>query len=145
MQGIPNQILLMTNNLPSGYFRDLQLVKEVFLPSFKELNDCLNIATLAIDNMTVKNNILDDSKYDFLFSVEEVNKLVLQGVPFREAYKIIGEQIETGKFHPKKEVNHSHEGSIGNLKIDKIADYKKRKVEDFGFADLGKTINKLLK
>jgi argininosuccinate lyase len=102
LQGIPNQISLMTSNLPSGYFRDLQIVKEVFLPSFKELNDCLNIAALALENMSVKENILDDSKYDYLFSVEVVNKLVLQGVPFREAYKIVGEQIETGNFILKK-------------------------------------------
>jgi argininosuccinate lyase len=144
LQGIPNQILLMINNLPSGYFRDLQLVKEVFLPSFKELNDCLNIGSLALDKLTVKENILEDSKYDFLFSVEEVNELVLQGIPFREAYKIVGEKIESGNFQPKKEVKHSHEGSVGNLQIDKIAQFKNNKVEDFRFAELGKTLDKLL-
>jgi argininosuccinate lyase len=145
MQGIPNQISLMTNNLPSGYFRDLQIIKEVFLPSFKELNDCLNIASLALENMLVKENILDDSKYDFLFSVEEVNKLVLQGVPFREAYKIVGEQIETGQFHPEKEVKHTHEGSIGNLCLDKIAEFKNEKVRSFQFEKVEKAINQLLK
>jgi argininosuccinate lyase len=145
LQGIPNQISLMTNNLPSGYFRDLQSVKEVFLPSFKELNDCLNIASLALENMLVKENILDDSKYDFLFSVEEVNKLVLQGVPFREAYKIVGEQIETGQFHPEKEVKHTHEGSIGNLCLDKIAEFKNEKVRSFQFEKVEKAINQLLK
>jgi argininosuccinate lyase len=145
LQGIPNQISLMTNNLPSGYFRDLQIIKEVFLSSFKELNDCLNIASLALENMSVKENILDDSKYDFLFSVEEVNKLVLQGVPFREAYKIVGEQIEMGQFHPEKEVKHTHEGSIGNLCLDKIAEFKNEKVRSFQFEKVEKAINQLLK
>jgi len=145
LQGIPNQISLMTNNLPSGYFRDLQIVKEVFLPSFKELNDCLNIASLALENMLVKENILDDSKYDFLFSVEEVNKLVLQGVPFREAYKMIGEQIETGKFQTEKQVNHTHEGSIGNLCLDKIVEFKNEKIESFHFEKVEEAINELLK
>ena len=145
LQGIPNQISLMTNNLPSGYFRDLQIVKEVFLPSFKELNDCLNIASLALENMSVKENILEDSKYDFLFSVEEVNKLVLQGIPFREAYKMIGEQIELGTFKPEKEIKHTHEGSIGNLCIDKISEYKNEKVKSFNFDKIEKSIKELLK
>jgi len=145
LQAVPNQISLMTNNLPSGYFRDLQIVKEVFLPSFKELNDCLNIASLALENMLVKENILDDSKYDFLFSVEEVNKLVLQGVPFREAYKMIGEQIETGKFQTEKQVNHTHEGSIGNLCLDKIVEFKNEKIESFHFEKVEEAINELLK
>ncbi len=145
LQGIPNQVSLMTNNLPSGYFRDLQIVKEVFLPSFKELNDCLNIAALALENMSVKENILADSKYDFLFSVEEVNKLVLKGVPFREAYKIVGEQIETGVFQPEKEVKHTHEGSIGNLCLDKIAEFKNEKIKGFQFERVEIAINQLLK
>lgn len=144
LQGVPNQISLMINNLPSGYFRDLQIVKEVFLPSFKELNDCLNIASLALVNMTVKENILDDPKYDFLFSVEEVNKLVLHGVPFREAYKIVGEQIETGKFQPEREVKHSHEGSIGNLCLEKIAEFKNEKIKSFRFDEFEKALIQLL-
>jgi argininosuccinate lyase len=135
----------MINNLPSGYFRDLQIVKEVFLPSFKELNDCLNIASLALVNMTVKENILEDSKYDFLFSVEKVNKLVLSGIPFREAYKIVGEQIESGTFRPEKSVNHTHEGSIGNLCLEKIREYKSEKVKSFNFDEVEKAINRLLK
>ena len=119
-----NQISLITNNLPSGYFRDLQMVKEVFLPAFEETNDCLSIATLAIGKMTVNTNILDDPKYDYVFSVEEVNQLVLNGVPFREAYKQVGAQIEEGNFSPQKEVNHSHQGSIGNLCLDLIDEKK---------------------
>lgn len=144
LQAVPNQISLIINNLPSGYFRDLQLVKEVFLPSFKELNDCLNITTLAVENMTINRNILDDPKYDFIFSVEAVNNLVLQGIPFREAYKIVGEQIETGNFNPEKEVKHTHEGSIGNLLLEKISDYKNRKVKDFKFHEIEEAIKSLL-
>ena len=144
LQGVPNQISLMINNLPSGYFRDLQMVKEVFLPSFKDLNDCLNIATLAIENMTVKDNILDNPKYDLIFSVETVNNLVLQGIPFREAYQKVGEQIETGNFNPEKEVKHTHEGSIGNLMLDKISDYKREKIAGFNFDETESAINRLL-
>ena len=145
LQGVPNQISLIINNLPSGYFRDLQLVKEVFLPSFKELNDCLNIASLALRNMTVNKKILDDSKYDFIFSVEEVNKLVLQGVPFREAYKMVGGQIEAGNFHPERKVAHNHQGSIGNLCLNEIAAHKTKIVERFRFQDIDQAINKLLR
>lgn len=144
LQGVPNQISLMINNLPSGYFRDLQMVKEVFLPSFKDLNDCLNIATLAIENMTVKDNILDNPKYDLIFSVETVNNLVLQGIPFREAYQKVGEQIETGNFNSEKEVKHTHEGSIGNLMLDKISDYKREKIAGFNFDGTESAINRLL-
>ncbi len=144
LQGVPNQISLVINNLPSGYFRDLQMVKEVFLPSFKELNDCLIIASLALQNITVNEKILDDSKYDFIFSVEEVNKLVLQGVPFREAYKIVGSQIEAGKFQPEKKVAHTHQGSIGNLCLKEITAYKAKLVERYRFQDVDAAIDKLL-
>lgn len=145
LQGVPNQISLMINNLPSGYFRDLQIVKEVFLPSFKELNDCLNIAAPALENLSVKENILEDSKYDYLFSVEKVNELVLKGMPFRDAYKLVGEQIESGKFQPDKVVAHTHEGSIGNLCLEKIADYKELKIKSFNFGEVEKAIKQLLK
>lgn len=144
LQGVPAQIALIINNLPSGYFRDLQMVKEVFLPSFKEMNDCLNIAGLAIEKMTVNANILNDSKYDYLFSVEEVNKLVLQGVPFREAYKQIGIQIEKGNFSPEKSVNHSHEGSVGNLCLSSIQDKKNRIIKKFLFNKTEEAKSKLL-
>jgi argininosuccinate lyase len=145
LQGVSSQISMIANNLPSGYFRDLQMVKEVFLPSFKEMNDCLNIATLALRNMSVNPSILDDPKYDYIFSVEEVNKLVLQGVPFREAYKQIGEQIESSMFKPEKKVNHSHEGSIGNLCLQEIHSKMGNMVESFGFKTIEKTISNLLK
>lgn len=144
LQGIPAQITIMTNNLPSGYFRDLQLVKEVFLPSFKEITDCLNISSLALENMTVNTDITSNPMYDYLFSVEEVNKLVLQGMPFRDAYKTVGEQINSGNFKPEKQVNHTHEGSIGNLCLDKIQEHKQQIVGQFKFAETGIAIEKLL-
>lgn len=144
LQGVPAQITMIINNLPSGYFRDLQMVKEVFLPSFKEMNDCLNIVHLAIEKMSVNNNILNDSKYDYLFSVEMVNKLVLQGIPFREAYKQIGAQIEDGNFTPEKIVDHSHEGSIGNLCLDSIKNKKEEIVEKFLFNKIEEAKNNLL-
>ncbi len=144
LQGIPAQIGLIINNLPSGYFRDLQMVKEVFLPAFKEINDCLNIVGLAVKNMSVNKNILNDDKYTFLFSVEEVNKLVLQGIPFREAYKQVGAQIENQQFYPEKKVNHVHEGSIGNLCLEQIQNKKKKIIESFNFNTIEKAIEKLL-
>ena len=144
IQGVPTQISLIINNLPSGYFRDLQMVKEVFLPSFKEINDCLNIASLALKNISVNENILEDNKYDYLFSVEEVNKLVLQGIPFREAYRRVGEKIENGEFKPEKEVIHNHEGSIGNLCLDKISEKKEEILNGFDFNKIDEAIQKLL-
>ena len=144
IQGVPAQISLMTNNLPSGYFRDLQILKEVFLPVFGELIDCLNIASLALANMQVKTEILNQPIYDYLFSVEEVNKLVLNGMPFRDAYKTVGKQIEDGVFNPDKKVDHTHEGSIGNLCLDKIADYKQQIIESFEFEKVEHAIKKLL-
>ncbi len=144
IQGVPAQISLMTNNLPSGYFRDLQIIKEVFLPVFGELIDCLNIASLALENMQVKTEILNQPIYDYLFSVEEVNKLVLSGMPFRDAYKTVGKQIEDGNFNPDKKVDHTHEGSIGNLCLDKIAGYKQQIIGSFEFEKVETALKKLL-
>ena len=115
LQGLPQQIILISNNLPSGYFRDLQIIKEVFLPAFDELKDCLRMVTHMMREVKVNEHILDDDKYSLLFSVEEVNRRVLAGMPFRDAYKQVGLDIEAGKFVPSKSVNHTHEGSIGNL------------------------------
>ena len=115
IQALPNEIILMTNNLPSGYQRDLQLLKEHIIPAFENLNNCLQMAGLMLSNIEVKKDLLQDEKYQFLFSVEEVNKLVLQGVPFRDAYKKVGLDIEQGKFTYTTTVNHTHEGSIGQL------------------------------
>ncbi|MDD4424964.1 MAG: argininosuccinate lyase [Mariniphaga sp.] len=144
LQGAPQQIALVINNLPSGYFRDLQVVKEIFIPLFAELHDCLSIAGAALDKLRVNENILDDPKYDHLFSVEEVNRLVLQGVPFRDAYRQVGAEIEAGEFHPEKKVVHTHEGSIGNLCLDRIAGKRAEVVAGFRFNRIDAAINQLL-
>ena len=115
IQALPNEIMLMTTNLPSGYHRDLQLIKEHIIPAFKNLNDCLQMMGLMLSNININKELLKDEKYKYLFSVEEVNKLVLQGVPFRDAYKQIGANIEEGKFTHSDSPLHTHEGSIGNL------------------------------
>ena len=115
IQALPQQIMLIMNNLPSGYFRDLQIIKEVFLPCFQELRDCLSMVTYIIQRIKVNEHILDDPRYDLMFSVEEVNRLATEGMPFRDAYKKVGMDIQAGNFKPHKEVHHTHEGSIGNL------------------------------
>ncbi|RYY24733.1 MAG: argininosuccinate lyase, partial [Sphingobacteriaceae bacterium] len=122
IQALPNDVALMTTNLPSGYFRDLQLLKELLFPAFTDLKDCLQMATFMLENVSVKEAILEDDRYKYLFSVEETNRLVLNGVPFREAYKQIGAAIENASFNPEKTVNHTHEGSIGNLCNEEIAE-----------------------
>jgi argininosuccinate lyase len=144
IQGIPQQIALTVNNLPSGYFRDLQIVKEIFLPLFSELHDCISIASLALEKLVVNERILDDPRYDYLFSVEAVNKLVLKGVPFREAYRQVAEQIEKGEFKPEKAITHTHEGSIGNLCLEEIARKKSQIVDNFGFEAIEKAVSALL-
>lgn len=133
IQSLPQQIMMMMNNLPSGYFRDLQIIKEVFLPSFSELKDCLQMATYIMDKIYVNEHILDDDKYLYIFSVEEVNRLTSEGMPFRDAYKKVGLDIEAGKFTHNKEVHHTHEGSIGNLCNDKIVELMDKVVSGFDF------------
>ncbi len=145
IQGIPNQLILVANNLPSGYFRDMQVLKEVFLPVFQELNECLEIADLAVKNLTVNEHILEDEKYTYIFSVEEVNKLVMSGIPFRDAYQKVGGQIEKGEFKPGKKVQHTHEGSIGNLCLDKISGKKDEVMSQFQFKKIEDSLNQLLK
>lgn len=115
LQALPTDIMLIMNNLPSGYFRDLQIIKELFLPAFAEIKECLAMATYIIERIEVNENILDDNRYDAMFSVEEVNRLATEGMPFRDAYKKVGLDIEAGTFTACKEVHHTHEGSIGNL------------------------------
>jgi len=144
IQSIPQQITLITNNLPSGYFRDLQIIKEVFLPSFDELSDCLGMVQMMMREVKVNENILDDDKYNLLFSVEKVNELVLQGVPFRDAYKQVGLEIEAGNFTPNKTVHHTHEGSIGNLCNDQIESLKQSILSNFQFETVNTATNKLL-
>ena len=115
LQTLPMDIAMIMNNLPSGYFRDLQIIKELFLPAFADIKDCLAMATYIIERIEVNKEILNDSRYDAMFSVEEVNRLAAEGMPFRDAYKKVGLDIEAGNFIPKKDVHHTHEGSIGNL------------------------------
>lgn len=145
IQGLPNQITLICNNLPSGYFRDLQIIKEVFLPSFDELKDCLRMVTHMMREVKVNEHILDDDKYSLLFSVEEVNRRVLAGVPFRDAYKQVGLEIEAGKFVADKHVHHTHEGSIGNLCNSEIAALMQKAVDGFHFEKMNAAVEALLK
>ena len=121
IKALPNEIMMMTTNLPSGYHRDLQLLKEHLFPAFSQLKNCIEMASLMIENMEVKKGLLEDPKYQFLFSVEEVNKLVNEGMPFRDAYKKVGLAIEAGNFTYTTHIRHSHEGSIGNLCTTEIA------------------------
>ncbi|MBN1463375.1 MAG: argininosuccinate lyase [Paludibacteraceae bacterium] len=115
LQALPNDILLITNNLPSGYFRDLQIIKELFIPAFDELLACIKITTQMMQQVKINETILSDSKYNLIFSVEEVNRLTLEGIPFRDAYKQVADSIEKNTFKPEKNIHHTHEGSIGNL------------------------------
>lgn len=133
LQALPQQITLVMNNLPTGYFRDLQILKEVFLPSFGELNDCLRMATYIINKIEVNSHILDNPMYDPIFSVEEVNKLVLAGMPFRDAYRKVGMEIEAGSFVPDKTIRHTHEGSIGNLMTESIVKMMDEIMDGFRF------------
>lgn len=144
IQALPQQIILIMNNLPCGYFRDLQIIKEVFLPAFEELKDCLRMAAYIINKIQVNEHILDDPKYDNMFSVEEVNRLATGGMPFRDAYKKVGLNIEAGKFTPDKRVHHTHEGSIGNLCNDKIHELMEQVWSGFNFARTREAENRLL-
>jgi argininosuccinate lyase len=136
--------MMIANNLPSGYFRDLQIIKEVFLPAFEELKDCLQMATYIMNEIKVNEHILDDDRYSLIFSVEEVNRLAREGMPFRDAYKKVGLDIEAGRFTPCKEVHHTHEGSIGNLCNDAIADLMQQVVDGFHFESMEQAERALL-
>ncbi len=144
IKALPNEIMMMTTNLPSGYHRDLQLLKEHLFPAFKTLHSCIEMAGLLLSNSTVKENILADEKYQYLFSVEEVNKLVNAGVPFRDAYKQIGIAIEQGQFTYTTDVKHVHEGSIGNLCTAAIKDNMDKEVTAFGFDKIHSAIERLI-
>ena len=133
LQSLPYQVTLMMNNLPAGYFRDLQIIKEVFLPAFDELLDCLHMTAYIINKIEVNDHILDDPRYDPMFSVEEVNRLAASGMPFRDAYKKVGLDIEAGRFVPDKNIHHTHEGSIGNLCNDRICQLMDGTLSQFGF------------
>jgi len=145
IQALPNEIALMTTNLPMGYHRDLQLLKENLFPAFTSLNECLQMMVLMLRNIRINQHILDDPKYDYLFSVEVVNNEVLKGVPFREAYKNIGLAIEKGTFEPIRTVHHTHEGSIGNLQNEEIQRLFESVVGNFGFDKVEEALQALLK
>ncbi len=144
LQALPTQITLIQNNLPCGYFRDLQIIKECFLPAFEELKDCLRMCTYIISKIEVKRDILDNPMYDAIFSVEEVNKLAADGMPFRDAYKKVGLEIEAGNFVPNKDIHHTHEGSIGNLCNERIVGLMDSIMQDFHFEKVDKAIKALL-
>ncbi len=144
IQSIPQQIMMITNNLPSGYFRDLQIIKEIFIPVFAELTDCLEMTTLMMAQVEINTELMNDSRYDYLFSVEEVNRLTLQGMPFRDAYKQVGLEIEAGKFKPDKTIHHTHQGSIGNLCNDEICNYKNNVLSQFTFEKVRNAEKELL-
>ncbi|MBS1500973.1 MAG: argininosuccinate lyase [Bacteroidetes bacterium] len=143
LQALPNDVALMTTNLPSGYHRELQLLKELLFPAFTDLKLCLQMAEFMLRHIEVKKNILDDPKYAYLFSVDEVNKLVLDGVPFRDAYQQVGLAIEQGNFNPEKKVNHTHEGSIGNLGTEEIVNSMNKVLKSFDFEKVQKAIEGL--
>lgn len=144
LQALPNQITLILNNLPSGYFRDMQLIKEAFLPSFDEIRSILGMVEKMVSQIIVKKDIANNERYKFMFSVEEVNRLTREGMPFRDAYKKVGLDIEAGNFEPVKEIHHTHEGSIGNLCNNEIVEYFENILSDFGFERYHKAIDSLL-
>ena len=144
IKALPNEIMLMTTNLPSGYHRDLQLLKEHLFPAFKTLKDCIEMTGLMLSNIEVKKDILSDSAYKYLFSVEEVNKLVNAGIPFRDAYKKVGLEIETGNFKYNTNIQHTHEGSIGNLCTEEIKRQMQTTVASFPFEKVNLAVEKLI-
>ncbi|GHV55908.1 argininosuccinate lyase [Bacteroidia bacterium] len=144
IQSIPQQITLIINNLPSGYFRDLQMTKEIFLPAFGELSDCIAMTGRMMQSVEINASILEDDTYTPMFSVEKVNDLVLQGIPFRDAYKQVGLEIESGQFVTDKKVHHTHEGSIGNLCNDRIEAMKTEIIAGFHFERVNRAVKKLI-
>jgi argininosuccinate lyase len=145
IKALPNEIMLMTTNLPSGYHRDLQLLKEHLFPAFGTLKNCLKMAGLMLSNIEIQPDILKDEKYRYLFSVEEVNKLVLAGVPFRDAYKQVGMSIENGEYRYSTEVQHSHEGSIGQLCTEQISEAMQAVINRFNFTATNSAVEELLR
>lgn len=144
IQGVSNTIRLITGNLPSGYFRDMQIIKEVFIPLFEEMDDVLDIVNYAVENMEVTDGLMEDPKYKLAFSVEEVNHLVATGVPFRDAYKQVGMAVRRGEFEFHGTLNHTHEGSIGNLCNDKISEKMKRTLSRFTFDKVHDAVSSLV-
>ena len=145
LQALPQEMTLIMNNLPCGYFRDLQELKEAFLPAFDRLIDCLHMTTYIIERIRVNEHILDDERYNAMFSVEEVNRLAAEGMPFRDAYKKVGLDIEAGRFTPNKNIHHTHAGSIGNLCNDAIKNLMDATWKKFNFERVDQAIDKLTK
>ena len=145
LQSLPNELMLLTSNLPSGYHRDLQLTKDVIFPAFNKIVDCINITTYMLSQVQVKEGLLDDEKYDVLFSVDAVNNLVVEGKPFRDAYKIVGGDIAEGKFKRPEQLNYQHLGSIGNLANDQIAQLMEMKLAQFSFDKVSSAIEELVR
>lgn len=145
IQALPNDIAMITANLPSGYHRDLQLIKEIFLPAFEELISCLRLAQYMFENVTVKKDLLKDEKYKYLFTVEVVNQLVHEGTPFRDAYKMVGKQVEDGSFKAPASIAHTHEGSIGNLMLKEVKAARDKVLGQFEFSGVEAAITALVK
>jgi len=145
MKALPMEVTMVLSNLPSGYHRDMQLLKEILMPAFDEILDCLDIASFMLENMKIKQNLLDDAKYDLLFSVERVNELVINGVPFRDAYKQVGAEIADGSYAAPRELKHTHEGSIGNLQNKEIQERMKAEIGAFGYNKVTAALETLLK
>jgi argininosuccinate lyase len=141
---LPNEIMMMSANLPSGYHRDFQLLKEHLFPAIKNLKDCIRMATLMFENIEVRKDILNDEKYKYLFTVEEMNKLVLQGMPLRDAYKKIGSDVENNSFKTDMRLNHTHEGSIGNLQNEQIKTMMDNVISRFNFKKVNDALQQLL-
>jgi argininosuccinate lyase len=142
---LPNEIMLITTNLASGYHRDLQVIKESFLPVFSEIKDCLAISQYSLEHIIIKDSTIQDEKYKYLFSVEVVNQLVLEGKSFRDAYQIVGNQIEKGEFSPNYNLDHSHEGSIGNLCTLEIKRMAEDAYNEFPFQKIDLALQQLIK
>ncbi|MEO6286625.1 MAG: argininosuccinate lyase [Dyadobacter sp.] len=144
MKALPMEVTMVLSNLPSGYHRDMQLLKEILMPAFDEILDCLDIAAFMLENMKVKQNLLDDAKYDLLFSVERVNELVINGVPFRDAYRQVGAEIGDGSYAAPRELKHTHEGSIGNLQTAEIRERMQQELAAFGYDKVTAALESLL-
>ncbi len=145
MKALPTEITMVMSNLPSGYHRDMQLLKELLMPAFDEILDCLDIAHFMLEHLEVKPDLLVDKKYDLLFSVERVNELVVQGVPFRDAYRQVGKEINEGTYRASRTLNHTHEGSIGNLCNDQITELMNAEMARFKFEKVHTAVENLLK
>jgi argininosuccinate lyase len=143
LQALPNELALLLANLPTGYHRDLQLLKECIVPAIHMVKECLSITTFMLTNIKINQHIIDDPKYDYLFTVEKVNELVLKGVPFRDAYMEVGKTIEKGTYVPNRKVKHTHMGSIGNLANDAIKSEYNAIIDSFGFTKINETLEEL--